>query len=253
VSAAVEGQEKRNLVPSVDSSSCLRMLPFLLSVIAGATDVISFLGLDGLFTAHITGNLVILAAHIVSGGSAPLAPMLSVPIFIVALGLACLFAAGLEAIGVASLRPLLLLQFLLLLGFLALCLAAGPPRSSPSLAQGWLDADAAIAIVAGMLGVSAMAVQNAMVHISLNGAPATAVMTTNITLLTIDVANMLIARDPKAVAKARIRAGHTWPAVVGFAVGCTLGASCEMIVGLRSLALPAGFAILAFALGRTTR
>lgn len=246
MSAAVEGQENRNLVPSVDSSFWLGTLPFLLSVIAGATDVISFLGLYGLFTAHITGNLVILAAHIVSGGPAPLAPMLSVPIFIIALGLARLFAAGLEAIGVASLRPLLLLQFLLLLGFLALCLAAGPLRSS-------LDANAAIAIVAGMLGVSAMAVQNAMVHISLKGAPATAVMTTNITLLTIDVGNMLIAHDPKDVAKARSRARHTWPAVVGFAIGCTLGASCEMIVGLRSLALPAGLAFLALALGRATR
>jgi uncharacterized membrane protein YoaK (UPF0700 family) len=30
----------------------------VLSVIAGATDIIGFLGLNGLFTAHITGNLV---------------------------------------------------------------------------------------------------------------------------------------------------------------------------------------------------
>src|SRR5262249_19909184 len=112
---------------------------------------------------------------------------------------------------------------------------------------------AAIAIVAGMLGVSAMAVQNAVVHVSLKGAPATAVMTTNITLLTIDVVNMLIARDPKDVATARNRARHTWPAVAGFAVGCTLGASCEMIVGLGSLALPAGLAFLALALGRAIR
>ena len=29
-------------------------------------NVISFLGLGGLFTAHITGNLVILAAHVVT-------------------------------------------------------------------------------------------------------------------------------------------------------------------------------------------
>ena len=245
MSAAVRGQQV-NLVPSVDSSFCLGMLPFLLSLIAGATDVISFLGLDGLFTAHITGNLVILAAHIVSGGSAQLGPMLSVPIFIIALSSACLLAAVLEAIGVASLRPLLLLQFLLLLGFLVLCLGAGPPRSL-------LDANTAIAIVAGMLGVSAMAVQNGMVHISLKGAPATAVMTTNISIVTIDVVSMLIAQDPNDVAKARSRARHTWPAVVGFALGCTLGAFCEMLIGLRSLALPAGLAFVALALARVTR
>jgi uncharacterized membrane protein YoaK (UPF0700 family) len=100
-----------------------------------------------------------------------------------------------------------------------------------------------------MLGVSAMAVQNAMVHTSLKGAPSTAVMTTNITILTIDIGNMLVA-DPNDMVKARSRASHTWPAVIGFAVGCTLGASCQMIVGLRSLALPAGLALLALALAR---
>jgi len=103
-----------------------------------------------------------------------------------------------------------------------------------------------------MLGVSAMAVQNGMVHISLKGAPATAVMTTNISIVTIDVVSMLIAQDPNDVAKARSRARHTWPAVVGFAVGCTLGASCEMLVGLRSLVLSAGLAFLALALGRAS-
>src|SRR5207245_7698074 len=42
-------------------------LPAVLSVIAGSADVVSFLGLDGLFNAHITGNLVIIAAHFVAG------------------------------------------------------------------------------------------------------------------------------------------------------------------------------------------
>jgi uncharacterized membrane protein YoaK (UPF0700 family) len=43
-----------------------KLLSVVLSLIAGSADVISFLGLGGLFTAHITGNLVILAAHIVT-------------------------------------------------------------------------------------------------------------------------------------------------------------------------------------------
>jgi uncharacterized membrane protein YoaK (UPF0700 family) len=45
-------------------------------------DVISFLGLGGLFTAH----MAILAAHVVSGGAAQLALMLSVPVFMVVFG-----------------------------------------------------------------------------------------------------------------------------------------------------------------------
>src|SRR5215831_6301396 len=39
------------------------LLPAVLGMTAGAVDVIGFLALGGLFTAHITGNLVILAAH----------------------------------------------------------------------------------------------------------------------------------------------------------------------------------------------
>ena len=59
----------------------------MLSVIAGCTDVIGFVGLGGLFTAHITGNLVILAAHVVGGEAAQVASMLSVPVFMLVLGL----------------------------------------------------------------------------------------------------------------------------------------------------------------------
>ena len=44
-----------------------RALPFVLSLIAGSTDTIGFLGLNGLFTAHITGNVVVLAAHVITG------------------------------------------------------------------------------------------------------------------------------------------------------------------------------------------
>ena len=136
-------------LPSVRNLFGTEMLLAVLSVIAGSTDVIGFLGLGGLFTAHITGNLVILAAHLVTGGEAQIAPMLSVPVFMAVLGLTRLLASGLEAMGLPLLRPLLLLQFLLLAGFLMLCVVAGPR----------IDTNAGNAILAGMLGVSAMAVQ----------------------------------------------------------------------------------------------
>ena len=229
--------------PSVDRSLSTKLLPSVLSLTAGSADVISFLGLGGLFTAHITGNLVILAAHVVSGDEAQLAPMLSVPVFMMVLGLTRLLAGGLEAIGLASLRPLLLLQFLLLAGSLVLCVAPGPS----------VNLSAANAIVAGMLGVSAMAVQNALVQISLKGTPSTAVMTTNITRFMMDLGDVLLARDADEMAKARNRAKHTWPALVGFTAGCCLGAACEATFGLRSLALPAGLALLALALSFTVK
>ena len=149
----------RVLPPAVNSSLGMKLLPGVLSVTAGSVDVIGFLGLGGLFTSHITGNLVVLAAHLANGEAARLAPMLSVPVFMLVLMLVRLLASILEAAAIASLRPFLLLQFLLLAGFLALCASQGSD----------IDPNAPFAVAAGMLGVAAMAVQNALVQISLKG------------------------------------------------------------------------------------
>jgi uncharacterized membrane protein YoaK (UPF0700 family) len=224
---------------SVDSSLGTKLLLGVLSVTAGSVDVISFLGLGGLFAAHITGNLVVLAAHVVTGRAAPLAQILSLPVFIAVLGLTRLAAAGLKETRHGSLRPLLALQFALLAIFLAVRVAAGAG----------LDPTAPTAVVAGMLGVAAMAVQNGLVQISLVGAPATTVMTTDITAFMMDVGAMRFRRPPNGPAYAGSRARHTWPAIVGFTVGCSLGAVFEVVIGPWSLTLPTGFALLALALG----
>ena len=222
-------------MPAADPA--IRGLPFLLSVIAGATDSIGFLGLNGLFTAHITGNIVILAARIIAGNPAIISYILSVPVFMAVLFLTRLLASGLERAGISTLRPLLLLQLIFLSAFLVFCVAAGP----------WSDADAILAIIAGMCGVAAMAVQNALVQISLTHSPTTAVMTTNVTHFMLDLGEALAGVDPVAAVKARGRAMRTLPVIVGFTVGCGLGAACEAAVGLWSLALPTGLALLALA------
>ena|ERR1700722_18915234 len=76
--------------------------------------------------------------------------MLAVPVFVAALGSARLLAGDLELIGFAS------LQSLLLVGLFVLCASVGPP----------IDPDATKAILAGMLGVWAMAAQNLLGQIS---------------------------------------------------------------------------------------
>src|SRR5260370_29042117 len=171
-------------VPSVDDSAGLILLPFVLSMIAGSTDVIGFLGLGGLLTAHITGNLVILVARIVTNEPVPLSYLIAVPVFVIVLGMTRLLVAVLEQLGIASLLPLLLLQFLFLCLPLAICLSAGSH----------VDPNTASMIFVGMLGVSAMAVQNALVRISIRGAPSTAVMTTNITVFSIDVEEIWLGK-----------------------------------------------------------
>ena len=223
----------------IDSARTTLALLIVLSVTAGCTDIIGFLDLNHLFTAHITGNLVILAAHFVIGGRAEIAQILSVPIFIVVLSLTVLLAHWLVSVGRSSLCPLLLLQFLFLAGSLAICVAAGPR----------IDPVAPNAIFAGMLVVSAMAVQNALVQISLPGAPATAVMTSNVTRFAVDVGTLLRGADPIDRAKARSRVARTLPVIIGFTLGCGLGAACEAAMGLRALALPVGLVLIAFAIG----
>jgi len=210
----------------------------VLSLIAGSVDIIGFLGLN-LFTAHITGNFAILAAHMAAGREASLPLMISVPVFVVVLALTRLFAGALERAQIAPLGTLLLLQFILLCAFFAICLPSGAG----------VNPNAPIMLVAGMLGVCAMAVQNALVRIALTGAPSTAVQTTNITLATMDLGELLLGRDADRVAKARDRLRRTLPAIAGFLLGCVLGAWCEAAVGLRSLVLPTGLALVALALG----
>jgi uncharacterized membrane protein YoaK (UPF0700 family) len=207
---------------------------FVLSVIAGSVDVIGFLGLGAWVIAHITGNLGRLAARIAAGEQASAGHFLSVPVFVIALFAARLLAASLDRSGIATLRPLLLLQFLLLSGLFAICIGVGSA-----------DPDAATMIVAAMLGVSAMAVQNVLVQISLKDAPSTAVMTTNLTRFVIDLGEVLLGTELGRRSKAVARAQRTGIAIVGFVVGSGLGAWCQAHLGLWSLTVPAGLALAA--------
>ncbi|MGC1675720.1 MAG: DUF1275 family protein, partial [Candidatus Acidiferrales bacterium] len=90
----------------------------VLSMTAGAVDVIGFLALGGLFTAHITGNVVILAAHYITGGFSRIGPLIAVPVFITVLGIVIWVSKDKQKR--RTLRALLILHAVLLTGFLAL-------------------------------------------------------------------------------------------------------------------------------------
>jgi uncharacterized membrane protein YoaK (UPF0700 family) len=215
------------------------VLPVVLSATAGSVDVIGFLALGGLFTSHITGNLVVLAAHYVIGGFSRLGPLLSGPVFVTVLGAATLAFASAHNVR-ASRRALLLLQAIFLAGFLGLGVGFGPFR----------DPERATPVLAGMLGVAAMATQNALVRLTLPGSPSTAVLTTNMTLLAIDLAVLVRGRhEPDELVRARRRASVTSLCVAGFMIGCAAGAFLEIHLHLMALALPVILAALAIPLG----
>ena len=217
------------------------LLPAVLSTTAGAVDVIGFLALGGLFTAHITGNVVIVAAHYVTGGFSQIGPLLAVPVFMAVMGLVTLASGAIARAGSPPLRQLLWLQTALLSGFLLLGVGFGR----------FDNADSSMAVLAGMLGVAAMATQNVLVKLALKGVPSTAVMTTNITQLTVDLATLARSRgDPDELAKARSRARMTFACIAGFVGGCAAGAALEVRFGLWALALPVVLSALPVPLGR---
>ena len=86
-----------------DESELAKMeqrLPPLLSVIAGMVDLTGFFTLGSIFTAHVTGNLVLAAAAAVHGGPWNLAQALAIPVFILAVAAAWLIARASNLRGV---------------------------------------------------------------------------------------------------------------------------------------------------------
>jgi uncharacterized membrane protein YoaK (UPF0700 family) len=144
----------------------------------------------------------------------------------------------------ASRLGLLILHAALLAGCLGLAVWFGP----------FTNAERPMAVLVGMLAVAAMATQNALVRLALPGAPSTAVMTTNITQLTVDLATLARGLGPpNDLARARHRASVTFPCVVGFVAGCAAGAVLEVHLGFWALALPVVLAMIVVPLGKVQK
>jgi uncharacterized membrane protein YoaK (UPF0700 family) len=206
----------------------------VLSLTAGAVDAIGFLGLGGLFIAHITGNIVVVVAHYITDGFSRIGPLIAVPVFIVVLGTVVWVSK--DSSKHRTLRALLILHAALLTGFLVLSAALGP----------FANPDSAIAASVGMLGVAAMATQNALVRLDLPGFPATAVLTTNTVRLAIAVVTLVRGTDPpQEKAQARRTFRMTFAALAGFIAGCTAGGLLEVRFGPWSLTLPVVLAVVA--------
>src|SRR5205823_4534365 len=66
--------------------------------------------------------------------------------------------------------------------------------------------------------------------------------------LVIDIGEVLLGRSRNDGVKAGERAKRTSLVIAGFVIGCGLGAGCQAITGLWSLALPTGLALVALAI-----
>ena len=217
------------------SSRSERWLPTLLSVIAGMVDVIGFLTL-GIFTAHVTGNIVVIGGLVVRHNQVNPAQLLAIPVFIVAVAATWLVARASSRRGIGLMRSLLLIQFLLIT-----CVLIFSAITKPSADQHGL-----MATIAAMIAVSAMGCQFALLRLTLPVAPSTAVMTGNLTnavLALVDSSSQtpLMGSDSRRL----IGALHL---LVGFFVGCVVAAAAVMYLGDWAWSLPAALSAVALAL-----
>ena len=201
-------------------------LPALLSVIAGMVDVMGFLSLGNLFTAHVTGNIVIVAALLVRGGPPNAPQVLALPVFILAVAAVWLIARVSERRGPVLLRPLLLLQFLLLTGVLILGVRFNLAASPNGLTTGF----------AAVTATSAMACQFALLRLAVPGAPSKAVMTGNVVNTVLSALDTLSPRPLMEYDDERLR--RTATLVAGFFGGCVAGAVAVSLIGGWSWLLP---------------
>jgi uncharacterized membrane protein YoaK (UPF0700 family) len=183
-------------------------------------EVLGFLMLGGLFTAHITGNLVVIAALLVHGIPPNASQILAVPTFAVALVLIWLISRASNARGASLLRPLALMEFVLLIGVLLVMLATDA-GSNP---------DAAFASVAAIIATSAIACQFALMRLAVPGAPSTAVMTGNLTNSILSGLDLLVPGRGLLPPDAE-RFHKTSVIVVAFCVGGVVGALGFMLLG----------------------
>jgi uncharacterized membrane protein YoaK (UPF0700 family) len=218
------------IIPSDEEAILLRMeerLPPVLSVIAGMVDLTGFFMLGNIFTAHITGNLVVASALVVRGGPLNPAQLLAIPVFMIALALVWLIAELSKRKGPSLVRLLLVVQFLLLAAVLVFCVSAKPSSNPHGI----------LAVVAALIAVSAMACQYALLRLAMPRAVSTAVMTGNLTNTVLSVMDALSRGHPLMSADGgRLR--RSLYLLFGFLLGCVVAAMAISTMGEWTWSLP---------------
>jgi uncharacterized membrane protein YoaK (UPF0700 family) len=200
------------------TSSCLGFT-------AGYVDTVCFVALFGLFTAHVTGNFVLIGSELAHPSHGVLIKFLAFPAFIAAVAASRLLALWAVKRGRDTTRPLLVLQSLLL----SACMLAG------WRAQPVVDTAAPWALATGLLAAAAMGVQNAAGRLAFSELAPTTVMTGNVTQMVIDLVDLLRgATDPALHPRVQ---KFLWP-ILTFGAGAIGGAFAYQYAAFWALALP---------------
>jgi uncharacterized membrane protein YoaK (UPF0700 family) len=220
------------------------VLPLLLSLNAGYVDAAGYLALQGVFTAHVTGNFVTLGASLALGTSGAIAKLLALPVFCALIFATRLLDSALIQRNWPALDVLLAIKVLVLACGAALAIHFGPFR----------NADSWQAVVSAMVLVSAMAMQNALHRVHLGTTPPSTIMTGTTTQVMIDLADR-IHRRAASESQPPARLAQMATSVLIFATGCAAAAFLYSRVGVMCFVVPplvGSLQLLVHLLGRPT-
>lgn len=204
--------------------------------LAGYVDTLGFIALFGLFTAHVTGNFVLIAVSAADPAQTPsLLKLLAFPAFILGVAAARLLVARCERRASSAVKPVYLLQLVLLLGFMAFGMLAEPVGRSAG----------GLAMAAGLLGAAAMGAHSAASKLLLTHLAPTSMMTGNVTQLVIDATDWLRGAADGAT---KARCGKFFWPVLAFALGCGAAAFAYLAFGFVALIVPVAILCLHLAL-----
>jgi uncharacterized membrane protein YoaK (UPF0700 family) len=198
----------------------------------GYVDAAGFLGLHGLFAAHVTGNLATLCAAIVLGSHGLIGKILAVPEFIAIIALARLAGIAMRAHRLPARSLLLAAEVLLLIVFFALALSFGP----------FANFDSTPALFTAFAAIAAMAVQNEMQSVHLPAVAPSTFMTGNATDAAIGLAALITGKKPARNRRGRRRLDRKAINLGCFAAGCAVSALLYWWIGFWCLAAPVALA-----------
>jgi uncharacterized membrane protein YoaK (UPF0700 family) len=210
------------------------LFPLCLALTAGFADAFGYLGLHGLLTAHVTGNLAFMAVGIAQGSPHIIMKFLALPLFMIGVGLATLFITWVSQHRTLALAFSLILEAVLF----ALCILAG------SLLPPCRSTDDLTCFCVGTILIMAMATQNAIMRLPLQKLPSTTAMTTNVTEATVQWTHWVMGfgrklspEDKRALFGRAKTIGIT---VSAFAIGGVAGGVSAARIGYAGLLAPIG-------------
>ncbi|MDO8038315.1 YoaK family protein [Janthinobacterium sp. SUN137] len=203
-----------------------RLFGTSLGFLAGYVDTLGFIALFGLFTAHVTGNFVLIGAALADASRASiLLKFLAFPAFIAGVAVTRLMVLAVERRAGPSLTLAMLLQWALLAGFMVFGCLAEPIGKDVS----------SMAMVAGLLGTAAMGVHSATSRLLLAHLAPTSMMTGNVTQIVIDTVDVLRGAADGAT---HARCGKFFWPLLAFALGAIAAAFAYLAFGFVALAVP---------------